>query len=459
MPEWSSQPRHRRDADAPRIDLETWVKVITRRVEQHLKRDWLLGFTMSSVLFRSLLNQCRTAYSYSKVRRADGSRGFSAEELEQGAISICQALSGKYKDLDGKIKKVNGDFTKLKYAVNLNEAGKRLMQNIEHTSRLLKGTMEVRKLMRFDTNAGRVRRGVPIFVTFSPDEKHNVLMLRLHRSRNNDPIHKLDSKNKKFGRRDLPALDKDYLEAALPFEDLSAILPNYDERRALLSRDGLASVDGFRITILLVLEYICGLRVCSQCPNCNFKSYDNEENRILFCCQDLLGNNSYSDGGAFGRNPGIYISIEAQKSQGSLHAHAQLHVECLHQHAPLMEVMTKIKGNGPNIVAQYLRYKKHVCREEYADLDRWKRDDGKRRLEIETAWPEYKDSLHLVSKRTYLDSDVDGRQWLSQYLRDHVQVKCHFMGAFSNPTLGVFYPLTSCSVHNGSIVGRLVGRW
>ena len=55
-----------------------------------------------------------------------------------------------------------------------------------------------------------------------------------------------------------------------------------------------------------------------------------------------------------------------------------------------MEVMTKIKGNGPNIVAQYLRYKKHVCREEYADLDRWTRDDGKRRLEVETAWPEYK---------------------------------------------------------------------
>ena len=122
MPEWSSQPRHRRDAYAPRIDLETWASVITRRVEQHLKRDWLLGFTMSSVVFRSLLNQCRTVYSYSKVRRDDGSRGFSAEELEQGAISICQALGGKYKDLDGKVKKVNGDFTKLKYAIILSEA-------------------------------------------------------------------------------------------------------------------------------------------------------------------------------------------------------------------------------------------------------------------------------------------------------------------------------------------------
>ena len=46
------------------------------------------------------------------------------------------------------MKKVNGDFTKVRYAVNLNEAGQRLLQNLAHTSRQLKGTMEVRELMR-----------------------------------------------------------------------------------------------------------------------------------------------------------------------------------------------------------------------------------------------------------------------------------------------------------------------
>ena len=86
---------------------------MTRRVEQQLKRDWSFGFTMSNVLFRSMLNQCRTVYSYEKVRRADGSMGFTAAELESGAISICRALDGKYKDLDGRLKKVNGDFTKV----------------------------------------------------------------------------------------------------------------------------------------------------------------------------------------------------------------------------------------------------------------------------------------------------------------------------------------------------------
>ena len=63
MPDWSSVPRHRRKDDAPKVPLAMWVKIMTRRVEQQLKRDWLLRFTMSNVLFRSLLNRCRTVYS------------------------------------------------------------------------------------------------------------------------------------------------------------------------------------------------------------------------------------------------------------------------------------------------------------------------------------------------------------------------------------------------------------
>ena len=62
-------------------------------------------------------------------------------------------------------------------------------------------------MMRYDTNAGRVRRGVPIFVTFSPDEKHKFLMLRLHGSRSNDPIRQLDSRNTAFGGRAMPDMD------------------------------------------------------------------------------------------------------------------------------------------------------------------------------------------------------------------------------------------------------------
>ena len=107
--------RHRRPKDAPRVELAEWVRLISRRVEQQLRRDWLLDFTMGSVLFRSSLNMCRTVYSYASLKRDDGSYGFTAAELEQGAIEICQALKGTYKDLDDKVKKVNGDYSKVKF--------------------------------------------------------------------------------------------------------------------------------------------------------------------------------------------------------------------------------------------------------------------------------------------------------------------------------------------------------
>ena len=163
MPSWSKIPRHRRPEDAPRVELAEWVRLISRRVEQQLRRDWLLGFTMGNVLFRSSLNMCRTVYSYASLKRDNGSYGFTAAELEKGAIDICQALNGTYKDLDDKFKKVNGDFTKVKWVKGLSQAAIRLLQNIEHTSRQIPGTQEVRKLMRYDTHAGRIRRGVPIF--------------------------------------------------------------------------------------------------------------------------------------------------------------------------------------------------------------------------------------------------------------------------------------------------------
>jgi hypothetical protein len=73
-----------------------------------------------------------------------------------------------------------------------------LLQNIEHTSRRIPGTEEVRRVMRFDIQDYRIRYGVPIFVTFSPDEAHNMLKIRLLRTRRNDPIY-IDGRERFLG--------------------------------------------------------------------------------------------------------------------------------------------------------------------------------------------------------------------------------------------------------------------
>ena len=91
--------------------------------------------------------------------------------------------------------------TKVRWATCLTDAGRRLLQNLEHVSSQIPGTMEIRKMMRFATHAGRIRRGVPIFVTWSPDEKNSVLMLRLSRSRRRDPLRRIDASE---GRKEDP---------------------------------------------------------------------------------------------------------------------------------------------------------------------------------------------------------------------------------------------------------------
>jgi hypothetical protein len=67
-------------------------------------------------------------------------------------------------------------------------------------------------------------------------------------------------------------------------------LLEYDERRRILARDNLASVDGFRTLVLATHEYLFGMRVCPYCPDCN-----NGENSTQ--CQDFVGSNATPEGG------------------------------------------------------------------------------------------------------------------------------------------------------------------
>ena len=73
---------------------------------------------------------------------------------------------------------------------------------------------------------------------------------------------------------------------------------------------------------------------------------------------------------------------------------------------------------GSKIVSEYLHYKRHVCREVLEDTKRWSQ---KEQDVVREAWPEYANSVDLVSKRSYLSSDMDEKQWRDNYLA-HVQI-------------------------------------
>ena len=157
-----------------------------------------------------------------------------------------------------------------------------------------------------------------------------------------------------------------------------------------IAGDALASVDGFRIMIHLTFEHLFGIRFCPNCPDCNVTGNP---------CQDIFGSVATAQGGIFGRVDAVFTSIEAQKSTGSLHAHSQLFIQCLHQHTSLDDIVTMLRQNCSHIVEAYLDYKTHVCRQVYST----ETNDLEERLDThEATWPEYTDSSFLVIVPSYM---------------------------------------------------------
>ena len=159
---------------------------------------------------------------------------------------------------------------------------------------------------------------------------------------------------------DVDRTDALYLD--IPVADLLPWIPSHAERRAVLARESFAATDGFRILVLAAYKYLFGMNVCWWCPGCN--------DQCGVPCQDLDGRSCFPEGGILARAEAAYACIESQKATGSLHAHIQVFIQCLHQHTPLDEVLQRLQSKGNKEINGYLKYKEHVCRQVYADPDR-----------------------------------------------------------------------------------------
>ena len=116
----------------------------------------------------------------------------------------------------------------------------------------------------------------------------------MSRARFSDPVRAASAyQNWDVSDREYPPLDGNY---TLPIhvETFVRALPTWDQRRQAMARDPLASVDGFRVLVLLVLQHLFGLRVCPQCPDCNLASSPYKP------CQDPRGSSATFVGGFLG---------------------------------------------------------------------------------------------------------------------------------------------------------------
>ena len=453
-PRWCGKPRHRRTETAPRIELSTWVRAMARRCESQVQRDWVFGFASWNLLFRSALNLSRIPVRYTDPvydEAAKKWRSLTGKDIERGAMQLMVALGGTYVDMRGKPRPVKGDMSKLKYVRNLQPAARKLVQHMRSTGATLPGTQESRRRMRFEIEALRIKFGVPLFVTFSPDEAHQLLYIRMSRTRATDPVRRTPVWDEWI------AGDKEYPELAqaqtmaIHIESMRRMLPTWEQRRATLARDPLASVDGFQLLVQLVLKHLFGLRVCEACPSCNVKQW-----RTQPCTRPATGSNATLVGGIFGRMDAAYITIEAQKSTGSLHAHGQCFVQCLHQHTPVAEIFSLAESRLATLRADYLEYVSHVSHSIYKEQARSEVTAGI--SAAEGAWPEYEEDTVMTSFPKYQSArctdsagtrmeDMEAREWAREYLcKDVVQLqymKQHHYHKYNVET-GERIPLRGC---------------
>lgn len=207
-------PRRRAgNPSAPEVGIRQWAAAMARRVETQFRRDWTFGFTLWNYLFRTLVNLQQNAFMYAVPdSQAPGrNRMLTNAEIAAGSLEVMGKLdNGLYTDVAGALKPVNGDFTKLRHVAGLSPAAQRVLRNTEARTRNIPGTHEVRKTMRHQTNAYRVCFGTALFITFSPKESDNSLIIRLARARQSDPA-VVEDGSAKFQQRHVPALDVDYI--------------------------------------------------------------------------------------------------------------------------------------------------------------------------------------------------------------------------------------------------------
>ncbi len=314
----------------------------------------------------------------------------------------------------------------------------------------LPGTQEARRRMRFEIEAMRIRFGVPLFVTFSPEEAHQLLYVRMSRTRQSDPVRRAPAWEEWMsGEQDFPHL-VDEETMAVHVESMRRVLPTWEQRRATLARDPLASVDGFRTLVQLVLTHLFGLRLCEDCPQCNL------QHTALMPCTASTGSNATLVGGVFGRMDAAYVTIEAQKSTGSLHAHGQCFVQCLHQHTPLQEIFSMAEDRLETLRADYLQYVSHVSHGVYKGQGAEEIAAGV--ADAEAQWPEYKMDRVMTSFPDYQgargkhdgtaeDEAEEAKDWARRYLCEDV-VQLQYMKQHHyhkvNPETGERVPLRGC---------------
>jgi len=195
-PDLKYQSRDRRvnnNSAAPVVDfVDDWSALIVQRAEAQFRRDLQFPFAVWNLVFRTIVNIGSNLYAVSKAATEESNNDagdIDGTVFRDAALTVLEALGDKYR-VGNMTLPVDGDLQKVRNtsAVQNNSVAQKLLSSLQATFKQIEGTQEIRTLMRHEITAFRVFYGVPIMVTFAPNEKHSTLMIRLSRMRGSDPM-------------------------------------------------------------------------------------------------------------------------------------------------------------------------------------------------------------------------------------------------------------------------------
>ena len=97
-PAFQETTRYRREESAPRVEHSIWDRIMSRRIEGQMARDWQLGFVSWNCRFKIAVNLSRTFWSYETVKQDGENVKVTPQDLEAASIAIVKALRGTYID-------------------------------------------------------------------------------------------------------------------------------------------------------------------------------------------------------------------------------------------------------------------------------------------------------------------------------------------------------------------------
>ena len=238
-----------------RVKLYDVTRGLPRRIEAQYRRHWAFVPGLWNLYFREQVN-----IGVGLRCRAQGVKKQPVESVEQDAAMAAAGMypllqKGFYRTQSGALKRIDGDMTKLRFAVGMTTEQQRLLADFKFRTRNISGTQEIRTKIGHLCFWGSVVYGNGIFMTISPGERHNHLAVRLSRYRARDPYIVASTS---VGESDWIGSDKPSLRASA--EDVfHREVPGYDLRKLIQSRGPLAPALAFSTQVRVVLASLLGL--------------------------------------------------------------------------------------------------------------------------------------------------------------------------------------------------------